>query len=147
MSDAQQTPAEEFLAHYGVRGMKWGVRKARTGNLGTRAARQRRYASGESKKAGGARRIIDTASAVSNYRVNDLVKGRGLHRAAARRADVLDAERKRLATGKAKTTDVLKAYGQVAATALQPMGIPTELVRVGLTGRDSKRKNDNNRPV
>lgn len=30
-TQSQKTEAEEFLEHYGKKGMKWGVRKARTG--------------------------------------------------------------------------------------------------------------------
>lgn len=143
MSDTDLTPQEEWLAHYGVKGMRWGVKKARTGDLGTRAARAKRYASGESKKAGGMRRAIDTASAINNYRINDLVKGRGLHSAAERHAKVYEAERKRLATGKATRTDLLKAYGTTTLLALQSPG--SEAIRIGMTAHDSKKKLDNNR--
>lgn len=142
MSDTDLTP-KEWLAHYGVRGMKWGVRKARTGDLGTRAARAKRYASGESKKAGGTRRLVDTASALNNYGVNDLVKGRGLHSSAKRHAKVYEAERTRLAKGKATGADILKAYGHTAIRlALRP---EVEAFRLGLTANDSKKKSDNNR--
>lgn len=142
MSDTDLTP-KEWLAHYGVKGMKWGVKKARSGDLGTRAARAKRYASGESKKAGGARRLVDTASALNNYGVNDLVKGRGLHSSAKRHAKVYEAERKRLATGKATGKDILKAYGH---TAIRAYANPAaEAFRLGMTVHDSKKKLDNNR--
>jgi hypothetical protein len=143
MSDTDLTPQEQWLAHYGVRGMKWGVRKARTGNLGTRAARAKRYASGKSEKAGGMRRVIDTASAINNYGVNDLVKGRGLHSAAKRHAQVYEAERTRLAKGKATRKDLLKAYGTTYVNLLRAP--EAELIRIGATAFDSKKKNDNNR--
>ena len=34
---SQENPSSGELAHYGVKGMKWGVRKARTGDLNVRA--------------------------------------------------------------------------------------------------------------
>ena len=37
---AASTPNEDFLAHYGVKGMKWGVRKAIESGSGRRLARQ-----------------------------------------------------------------------------------------------------------
>ena len=55
------TPTEDFLAHYGVRGMKWGVRKAiRTGNS-QRLSRQ--YAKAQKKLA----KLENRASNASKY--------------------------------------------------------------------------------
>lgn len=127
---------ETFLAHYGVPGMKWGVRKARTGNLGTRAARAKRYANGSTK-------LIDRASAIGNYGLNDLVKGRGLHTAAERHAKVYEAERKRLAKGEATAKDILKAYGDTAINL--SIYAPLEVGRIAATMRDSKKTRLNNR--
>lgn len=135
---------DEFLAHYGVKGMKWGVKKARTGDLGTRAARAKRYASGASKQAGGTRRVIDTASALKNYGVNDLVKGRGLHKAAERHAKVYEAERKRLAKGEATAKDLIKAYGQITIEGLSTYGAYS-VAKAAMTTVDATKKKDNNR--
>lgn len=135
---------EMILIHYGVPGMRWGVRKARTGNLGTRAARAKRYASGESKKAGGMRRAIDTASALQNYGINDLVKGRGLRSAAKRHAQVYEAERKRLALGEATAKDILKAYGNQSIFLIGgagSAGAVAGVVRLAVT-----RKANDNKP-
>lgn len=143
MSDTM-TP-EEFLAHYGVKGMKWGVRKARTGDLGTSAARLKRYASGESKKAGGLRRLVDTAEAVGQYSGRDLIKGRGLHEAAKIRGKAMEKERNRLANGKATRSDILRAYGsQAILTYINPVA---GAVRLASTAYDSDKKLDNNRPA
>lgn len=104
-------PSLESLSHHGVKGMKWGVKKARTSQLATRAARNERVASGKSSFRDKARTLAGT----STYR---LIKSGGLKKEAARRGANKRAEIKRLASGKAKVTDILKAYGSVNAVDL-----------------------------
>lgn len=109
----------EELTHYGVKGMKWGVRKARTGRLNVRASRLERVASGK----GSFRDKAVTVGGTSAYRA---VKARGsLKKEAARRAENLRGQEKRLATGKAKTMDLLKAYGTTTVIGLSTYGVST----------------------
>jgi hypothetical protein len=91
------------LIHYGVKGMKWGVRKAHTGNLNKAASRLERVASGNGS-------LRDKIGAASTSSVYGLAK-RGLKGNSAHRAEKIRAAEKRLATGKAKVGDILNAYG------------------------------------
>src|SRR5687768_6068812 len=99
------------LKHYGVKGMKWGVRKARTGDLNLRAARLERVADGTATK-------MEKFATAMNSTAANLVRSGGLKNEAARRAKKLRDQEKRLATGKAKTSDILKAYGTVSLSSL-----------------------------
>uniref|UniRef100_A0AAU7GX65 Uncharacterized protein n=1 Tax=Streptomyces phage Scarif TaxID=3158858 RepID=A0AAU7GX65_9CAUD len=99
------------LIHYGVKGMKWGVRKARTGQLDARASRNERVAAGKGS-------LVDKAVTLGGSSALRLGMSGGLKNEAARRAKNKRAEIKRLATGKAKVTDILKAYGTVSAADL-----------------------------
>lgn len=99
------------LTHYGVKGMKWGVRKARTGQLNTRASRNERVASGKGS-------LGDKVVTLAGSSTARLVTSGGLKKEAARRAKNKRAEIERLATGKAKVTDILKSYGTVSALDL-----------------------------
>lgn len=99
------------LIHYGVKGMKWGVRKARTGLIETKTKRLDRVASGQ----GSLRDLGVTALGMSNYQI---ARAGGFKKAAARKSENLKGQHERLATGKAKVTDVLKAYGTVSTLDL-----------------------------
>lgn len=98
------------LIHYGVKGMKWGVRKAHTGTLNKGASRLERVASGKGS-------LRDKIGAAGTSSVYGLAK-RGLKGNSAFRAEKLRAEEKRLATGKAKVRDVLRAYGSANLVTL-----------------------------
>ena len=53
MTNALQSPSltyDEYLEHYGVKGMKWGVRKNRTGHVKAVVRRTPLRGSDESKK-------------------------------------------------------------------------------------------------
>lgn len=99
------------IRHYGVKGMKWGVRKARTAQLGKRAARNERVAEGKGS-------LLDKTITLGGSSTARLVTSGGLRNEAARRATNKRSEIKRLADGKAKVTDILKAYGTVSTTDL-----------------------------
>lgn len=99
------------LKHYGVKGMKWGVRKARTGDLNAQASYQEMIARGEGNK------LQKTAAAINTPFVKLLTKD-GVRQHAADRAKNLRGQEERLATGKAKVSDVLKAYGTVRISSL-----------------------------
>ncbi|AOZ64875.1 hypothetical protein SEA_FRODOSWAGGINS_9 [Streptomyces phage FrodoSwaggins] len=101
----------EELKHYGVKGMKWGVRKARTGDLNLRASRLERVADGTATK-------MEKFATAMNSTAANLVRSGGLKKEAARRAKNLRGQEERLATGKAKTSDILKAYGTISISSL-----------------------------
>jgi hypothetical protein len=101
----------EDLKHYGVKGMKWGVRKARTAQLDARASRNERVASGKGS-------LVDKAITLGGSSTARLVTSGGLKKEAARRAADKRAQIERLGTGKAKVTDVLRAYGTVSVMDL-----------------------------
>jgi len=95
------------LSHHGVKGMHWGVRKARTGNIDQETARLDRVANG-----GGS--IRDKALALNRSKIPKLVRRGGLQSEAARNSADLKRQRERLATGNATMSDLLKAYGSVS---------------------------------
>lgn len=105
------TPEEIVLEHHGVKGQRWGVRKAYSTRLAGMAARDRRVATGT----GSGRDKLATALTTSNYAV---VRRGGLKNAAAFRADKREAHAKRLANGEATTLDVLKLAGGVRISDL-----------------------------
>jgi hypothetical protein len=88
---------EDALAHYGVKGMKWGQRKARN------RANTARVASGGSSKADKARYLLGP-HATSNA----LVRGKGnLQRSAQASMKSIEKSDKFKAAGKAKVKDIL----------------------------------------
>jgi len=93
--------AVEWLAHYGVKGQKWGVRKKRTGP----SRGQRGYAARKNRKAD---RIDKRASNQRSYAKN---------RDAIAKKD--RQHLRRITTGKATAMDKLKYYGTVNALDLQ----------------------------
>lgn len=99
----QKNPPRGDLTHYGVKGMKWGVKKGRTGDLHVKASRHERVAAGKGS-------LRDKAVTLGGSSVYNLA-ARGLKGEAARRGRNERAQIERLATGKAKATDILKAYG------------------------------------
>ncbi len=119
------------LVHYGVKGMKWGVRKAYTGRLNVRASRAERVASGKGT-------LRDKAVTLGGMTPYGAIKSRGsLKKDAARRAKNLRAQEKRLATGKAKTADLLKAYGTFAIGAVYTPVVPAvQLTRAARKSSD-----------
>lgn len=103
----EKKPSLEDLAHHGVKGMHWGVRKARTGNIDRETSRLDRVAKG-----GGS--VRDKVVALNSAKLTKVVRRGGLRSEAARNSKDLKAQRERLATGKATMKDVLKAYGSVS---------------------------------
>lgn len=103
--------SSQELAHYGVKGMKWGYRKARTGGLQRRSARLDRVASGK----GG---IRDNVAVLATTNPLAVAASRGYKNDVKRRSNNHKAAVERLATGKAKVSDILKAYGTVTPVGL-----------------------------
>lgn len=112
------TEVDDFLAHYGVLGMHWGVRK---GSLSSRARSasidsvQRRLTT--NKEIAGGRGQARDYFRTTTFRAGGLVTG-GSTKAAAKRADTLEARMKRLTTGKKKASDVLDAMINTPITDL-----------------------------
>lgn len=107
----QQNPPRDDLAHYGVKGMRWGVRKARTGDLNQHAKTLEKVASGNGK-------FRDKAYAGLRTPIKTIVKEGGLKKGAAAEAAKSRAEIERLATGRATALDILKAYGSANIISL-----------------------------
>lgn len=107
----QQKPTLEELAHYGVKGMHWGVRKARTGDIQVTTNVLDRVASGNGS-------VRDKTFAAITARPKNLIKGRGIKGEAANRSAELKAHANRLATGKATAKDVLRAYGNASLISI-----------------------------
>lgn len=90
---------EDYLEHYGTKGMRWGVRRQR------RHDRLKRVASGK----GSFRDKLSTLeTAVS---LVEVARDRSFTKAAERKWKDQEARKKRLAAGEATTKDLLKHLG------------------------------------
>lgn len=109
---------EDFLAHYGVTGMKWGKRKGGLKARATGAAKdslQRRLTTNKEIAEGrGQKRDYRRAS---QFRAGGVVTA-GRTKSAAKRAGQLEGQLKRLETGKLKARDVLSLVANTPATDL-----------------------------
>lgn len=122
MSDIQ---TDDFLEHYGVKGMKWGQRKQ------SQADSLRRVSQGKGSKG-------DTAKAVAGMKTGEFVRGGGsFKKAAGKKADKIqgkidknDAKRTKRDDTRAKANDA-----RTAASAKRNMNSGTKIVAdVLLTG-------------
>jgi hypothetical protein len=106
------TPSE--IVHYGVKGMKWGVRKSYTDKVDAKAARFRRVAEGR----GSAVDKLKTYGTTTNLDLaRGLVKGkgyRGFKGAARFRAEDAEAHSARIKAGEATTKDILQMAGHIS---------------------------------
>lgn len=100
--------SHEFLAHYGVKGMQWGVRRDR------RAARLASLGTGDGGVASKARSIRD-------YGIVDTVRGRGLRGGARIRGNRQLARNQRVKNGEASVRDKIAYYGGTRAVDLIPV--------------------------
>lgn len=101
---------EEFLEHHGVKGQRWGIRKAPQRlsrfdeqNIG-RLSRAKRVAKGTGSAG-------DKSKTLARQSVVSLIRGGGLQGAAANDVHQLEARRKRIKTGKATVIDILAIHG------------------------------------
>lgn len=109
MTQSSTPPGE--LVHYGVKGMHWGARKARTGDLQKKIGRLDRVA-------GGTGSLRDKVVTVGQSKPVRLVSSGGLKNEAARRSQLHKEEVDRLAKGHATIKDLLKVYGTVSVVSL-----------------------------
>lgn len=91
--------AEDFLEHYGVKGMKWGVRRDR------RLSRARRVARGTASKKD------KTIFALTDTSAKSIKKNDGLAGAARVRANELARRKKRINEGRATVKDLIALNG------------------------------------
>lgn len=98
------TPGEA-LAHYGKKGMKWGVRQQYASRRASSAASVQRVGEGK----GNAKDIVRT---IGNVRGIDIVRRNGIKK----RGDKLAAHAQRMKDGKATTLDNLRFVGTVRMT-------------------------------
>lgn len=108
---------EAYLEHFGVKGMKWGVRRQR------REARLRDIATGKSGAAGKATAFTGYFGGPTLPRLGpiDLIRGGGIRGAAYRKSLREAARSKRFKTGKARTSDYLVRYGTLRASDFIPV--------------------------
>jgi len=92
---------DEVLAHFGVKGMKWGVRRDNRANLLVKVGKKRGDDGFDRFRAG-----LDLAG-----HPIDLIKGRGLRGGSLRRGERLLARNKRVREGNASIKDFLLYYG------------------------------------
>lgn len=103
-----EKPSLDDLVHYGVPGMKWGVKKARTGDVAVATSRLDKIAD---KSASRLNKTIFFAFEATPYR---MIKSGGVAKEAKRQSDLLKAHSERLATGQATFRDLVTAYTHVS---------------------------------
>lgn len=104
------TLTDEFVAHFGVKGMKWGVRKGYVQRQSQQAGREIRVGSG--KGTSGEKLRVHGSSSVVGLAV-------GPKRAALKRGKLRQAHANRIKNGEATAADILRLYGQVKLTDIR----------------------------
>ncbi len=99
---------EEYLEHFGKKGMKWGVRRQR------RLDQMNRVAKGKGSRGDKVREALSIST-------SDLAKGRGLRGGVAVKAARVTARRDRIRSGKATAGDVLAHVGTTRLIDLGPL--------------------------
>lgn len=109
--DLEKPGTPEELVHYGVKGMKWGVRKSYTDRVSKRAARLRRVGEGKGS-ALDKLRVHGTTSNITLAR-SAIQRRPGFKGAALIRAEGAEAHVARVQAGEATALDVLRMAGGV----------------------------------
>lgn len=104
---AEEKPSLDDLAHFGVKGMKWGVKKAYTNRVTKQTGFYGRVAEGT----GGKR---DKVKAALYTPVPDMLKGGGLKGGAKRVDDRIKGHLDRVNSGKRTLHDTLVLVGGVS---------------------------------
>lgn len=99
---------EVFLEHFGIRGMKWGVRRQRRNQALARASRP---------GAG----IATKLRALHEENIIDLVKGRGIRGGARIRRARLSGRIDRIKAGKGSARDIIVHFGSTRMQDLIPV--------------------------
>lgn len=114
MSDVTR---EMALAHFGVKGMRWGVRNdSKPGRVGTRQAyvnKQRQRLEPFKRVAEGKGSTLDKVAVSQQLTLPELVRGKGAQGGAQLRVQGQEAFLKRLESGEARTSDILAMYGSI----------------------------------
>lgn len=97
------------LLHFGVKGMKWGVKKAYVNRVSKQTAHIGRVAEGTGSK-------VDKARVALGASAHDLAKGRGLKGAATLKNDRIQGHLDRVEHGKKTLKDTLALVGGVSFT-------------------------------
>lgn len=110
--NGKDKPDLNTLAHYGVRGMKWGIRKRYVANKTKGTQILDRVASGKGS-------VLDKALVGATATPYGLIKNKGFRGEAAARSKELKAHIHRIETGKATVRDKLALYGDTRLTDLR----------------------------
>lgn len=105
----ENVDVNDFLEHFGVKGMRWGVRRDNRANTLVRVGR------GQGTKSQKVRAALTTSPL-------DIVKGRGLKGGALRRGQRQLARNSRVRSGEASVKDKLAYYGGSRYQDIIPTG-------------------------
>ena len=100
---------ELLLAHFGVPGMKWGVRRER---------RQQALVRGATK---GGPKSSRVRTATGRLGPVDLIKGRGIRKGLERKSIRVGGQLERHRQGKSTAMDLVKRYGSTRITDIVPV--------------------------
>lgn len=102
----------DYLAHYGTKGMQWGVRKQR--RIEKRAGKQqKRIVNPISRVASGTANRRDKAKTALNLSLVDIVRGKGLTGGAQLGLDRAQKIQTDIKEGRRRTLDILQRAGGV----------------------------------